>query len=189
MHMLQTLAYISQIAAGIGILVAVFTFLVHRNQLNFDVIMNCNERFQAILLDLETGNSARDELAKRRYVDLCNEQLFYFSNGYLPSEVIEEWLDGMIDYLPQLDENGHVRPEHPGIVEARFLEGYPRIKEAFTMDRLYDMNSRDQRESWAWQVRKRVRPDPIVLVLVRDFFAPVFERRRQGSAESNSYKE
>ncbi len=43
-EVLETLAYVAQIAGGIGILVAA-TLLVHRSQLNFDVIMNCNQRF------------------------------------------------------------------------------------------------------------------------------------------------
>jgi hypothetical protein len=36
-------------------------------------------------------------------VDLCNEELFYFVEGYLPQEVIREWLTGMVLYLPHYD--------------------------------------------------------------------------------------
>lgn len=143
--MLENLAYIPQILGGAGIFVAAITLLVHRNQLNFEVIASCTERFQRIMADLESEDHATEERAKRRYVDLCNEELFYFRSGYLPSDVMEEWLDGMIDYLPLFDDvTGEVRPDHPGIVEPDLLEGYPRIKGVFAVDGSYDLTSRDR---------------------------------------------
>jgi hypothetical protein len=36
----------------------------------------------------------------RQYLDLCNEELFYFQNRYLPTEVEVEWLDGMLEFIP-----------------------------------------------------------------------------------------
>jgi hypothetical protein len=163
------LAYISQIAGGLGILVAAAAYVVHRRQLNFNMVMECNQRFQEILVDLEAEDGAPRNQAKKRYVDLCNEQLFYFSKGYLPREVIEEWLDGMIDYLPLFDSaTGEVRPDHPGIVELNLLEGYPRIRTIFTVDASYGLASRDQRMALVRRIGNTVRPEPIRLVLWRD---------------------
>ncbi len=167
--MLQILAYVAQIAGGIGILAAAATFLVHRNQLNFDVITNCNQRFQEIVVDLKAGDGPQEKRARERYVDLCNEELFYFANGYLPREVIEEWLEGMFDYLPLFDDKSKkVRPEHSWIVEPGMLEGYPRIKEAFTVEVPHGSKVLYQRKALAQQIGKKVRPEPVLLVLWRD---------------------
>jgi hypothetical protein len=183
--MLQILAYVAQIAGGIGLLVAAATFLVHRNQLNFDVIMNCNQRFQEIVADLEAGGGQQEKQAKKRYVDLCNEQLFYFSNGYLPREVIEEWLDGMIYYLPLFDDvTGEVRSEHPGIVEPDLLEGYSRLLEGFAVDGSHCPTSREERMALARRIGKKVKPESILIVFWRDIldrFKPRLSQAGGGS--------
>ena len=167
--MLETLASVAQIVGGIGILVAAATFLVHRSQLNFDVITNCTQRFQEIVVDLKAGHGPRERRARERYVDLCNEQLFYFANGYLPREVIEEWLDGMIYYLPLFDDKTQqICPEHHGIVEPDLLDGYPRIKEAFTVEGADVPHSPDQRKTLARRIGKKLRPEPVFLVVWRD---------------------
>ena len=166
--MLQILTYIAQIAGGLIILVAAAAYLVHRRQLNFNMIMNCNQRFQEIFVDLEDDNP-QGQHAKRRYVDLCNEQLFYFKNGYLPREVFEEWLESMIDYLPLFDSvTGRMRPDYPGVVDPGLLEGYPTIKRIFVLDGPYDLTLRDQRIAFVRRLGKKVKPEPILLVIWRD---------------------
>ncbi len=168
--MLQILAYVAQIAGGVGILAAAATFLVHRNQLNFDVIMKCNQRFQEIVVDLKAGDGPQEKRARERYVDLCNEELFYFANGYLPREVIEEWLGGMLDYLPLFDDvTGRVvHSERPPIVEPGLLKDYPRIKEAFTVEGPDIPQSPHQRKALTQRIGKKVRQEPVLLVLWRD---------------------
>src|SRR5215204_2619338 len=87
-EVLESLAYIAQIIA-VGVLIyAVYSYLLQRQQLNFDVITNCTSRFQAILPDLYSDNDKRRRMAQDKYVDLCNEELFYFLNGYLPADVV-----------------------------------------------------------------------------------------------------
>ncbi len=168
--MLEGLAYVGQILGGVGIFVAAITLLVHRNQLNFQIIASCTDRFQRIMSDLESEDQATRERAEKRYVDLCNEQLFYFRNGYLPRDVMEEWLGGMIDYLPLFDDvTGRVvHPERPPIVEPGLLEDYPRIKEAFTVEGPDIPKSPHQRKALTRRIGKKVRPEPVLLVLWRD---------------------
>ncbi len=158
--MLESLAYLGQILGGVGIFVAAITLLVHRNQLNFQVIANCTERFQSIMADLESGDDAIVKRAKRRYVDLCNEQLFYFRNGYLPREVMEEWLDGMVYRLPlwKAPEAEEVHPEHPGEMEEELFKEYSRIKEAFAVVEPCDLASPRERTALVRQLRIRVEP-------------------------------
>ncbi len=177
--MLQILAHVAQIVGGIAILVAAATFLVHRSQLNFDVITNCTQRFQEIVVDLKAGNGPKERRARERYVDLCNEQLFYFASGYLPREVIEEWLDGMVYYLPLFDDKTQeICPKHHGIVEVDLLEGYPRVKEAFTVKGSDVPQSPDQRKALARQIGKKVRPEPVLLVVWRDILDRLSEPDR-----------
>lgn len=167
--MLQTLAYIAQIAGGLGLVVAAGSYLIHRNQLSFNTITSCTKRFQEILVDLEEQDNLKVGQAKRRYVDLCNEQLFYFKNGYLPREVMEERLESMIDYLPLFDAiSGHVRPDHIGIVEPELLQGYPTIRETFVVDRSDDLSSLDGRLAFGRRIGRKLKPEPLLRVVWRN---------------------
>jgi hypothetical protein len=177
--MLQTLGHVARIAGGLGLFVAAGTYLIHRNQFNFNMIVSCNQRFQEVLVDLEEEDKRKKHQAKKRYVDLCNEQLFYFRSGYLPREVIEEWLESMIDYLPLFDDaTGEVHPDHLGIVESELLKDYPTIRRVFAVDASYDLTSRDQRMAFVQQVGQRVKPEPILLVLWRDILDRVSDANR-----------
>ncbi|HZB10109.1 MAG TPA: hypothetical protein VE525_13465 [Rubrobacter sp.] len=128
---------------------------------------------------MEEEDKRKKHQAKKRYVDLCNEQLFYFRSGYLPREVIEEWLESMIDYLPLFDDaTGEVHPDHLGIVESELLKDYPTIRRVFAVDASYDLTSRDQRMAFVQQVGQRVKPEPILLVLWRDILDRVSDANR-----------
>ena len=74
-------AYVAQIVSSIALLVAAFAFLVSRNQLNFGVITSCDDRFQRIVPWMESRDRQEREQGERQYVDLYNEQLFYFRNN------------------------------------------------------------------------------------------------------------
>jgi hypothetical protein len=170
--MLQTLAYLAQIGGGLGIIVAAGSYLIHRNQLSFAVVANCNERFQDLLIDLEGEDTRKREPAKRRYVDLCNEQLFYFSRGHLPREVFEEWLESMVDYLPLFDEvTGEVHPDCRGVIDPELLEGYPTLKGVFVVEGPHDLAPRDRRLALVRRISRKVRSEPIPHVVWRDIRA------------------
>ncbi len=100
---LESLAYVAQIVGVVVLLYVAYSYLLQRKQLNFDVMTSCTARFQDILPLLRSEVQEERDKGEEQYVDLCNEQLFYFANGYLPPEVIEEWLDGMVLYLPHYD--------------------------------------------------------------------------------------
>lgn len=154
----EVLAYLVQLVAALALITAILTYLAHRNQLRFDVITNCVERFQKIVPNMESADAQEAKRAKRQYVDLCNEQLFYFGEKYLPDEVVEEWLDGMIDYLPQLDGEGkaHLKSWRNGMTEPKMLKGYPRIEDAFTVDEPCDLGSRGERDELIEHLRGKV---------------------------------
>lgn len=152
----ETLAYLAQIIA-VGVLIyAASSYLLQRQQLNFDVITNCTERFQNILPALRFEEDSQREEAQKRYVDLCNEQVFYFANGYLPPDVIAEWLDGMVLYLPHRNgeewcsaEQHSVRPE--------LLRDYSRLQGILQVGRRYDTNCKEQREELVGEIHANVK--------------------------------
>jgi hypothetical protein len=69
-----------------------------RRDLSFQILTTCNSRFYDIVDDLTTGELAQASL--RQYIDLCHEELFYAENGYIEQNIVFEWLDGMLGFLP-----------------------------------------------------------------------------------------
>jgi hypothetical protein len=122
---------------------AIAAFFLTKKQLNFSVMISCIERFQNILPGLESTDPETKDLAIRRYIDLCNEEIFYFQQGYIPDVVIEEWIEGMAFYLPWFNKRGDiVRPANLKIKEElleKMLEGYPRIRRTFTFTQSYNL--------------------------------------------------
>jgi hypothetical protein len=121
---------------GVGSLAfTAYSYHLSKKQFNFAVIINCTERFQKILPLLESEDQAELEKAIGLYIDLCNEQLFYFENKYLPKEIIEEWTDGMLDYLPYFDENGNNINKNllsEKIETHKSFDKNPRLRKTFT---------------------------------------------------------
>jgi hypothetical protein len=138
---------VALVVGATAILWGIRTYNITHNQLNFSVITNCVERFQDIVARLKSDNFGERIKAIRQYIDLCNEELFYFKKKYLPEEVIDEWLDGMISYLPLFDEEGNNLNTQaiPEIDNKNLLNEYPRIKKAFTVERKYDISTFEQR--------------------------------------------
>jgi len=126
------------------------------------------------MVDLENVNPRQEdkpkvEWAKKRYVDLCNEQVFYFRSGYLPREVMEEWLESMVDYLPLFDDvTGETRTDCPGYVEPELLKGYPALRTFFVVGASTAPTSPGDRQALIRWIGKTIRPEPIRLVLWRD---------------------
>ncbi len=159
--LLEAAAYVAQIVAAGAIVLAAVTYAVHRKQLNFDVITSCTARWQEIMPDLERavrGGDPGGEVAER-YVDLCNEELFYFMEGYLPKEVVREWLTGMVLHLPhyQGEFKNEDRPEaFSDMVSPELLKGYPRLKRVFNLDRAYDPRQEPERQALVKEIEERI---------------------------------
>lgn len=134
---------LSWVVGAISLAVAAFTYALGKSQFNFAVITNCVERYQSIMAKIRSGNGEERIEALKRYVDLCNEELFYFKNRYVPEEVVDEWIEGMICYLPQYFkiEERYIKTEYaPEIVDLDLLKDYPRIRKSFTVYRKYDLS-------------------------------------------------
>ena len=187
-YILNILSQLLQIAGALAILAAAYTYVVHRKQLNFDVIRGCSEKFQKVMVEMRSSDPHTAEQAERQYVDLCNEQLFYFGARYLPDAVVDEWLEGMIDYLPQLKAVGTSVGEAPSphtedyrnkeAVSPELLAGYPRISEAFLVSngdsgaRPYDLDNPEERLQLIQHVKGRVNREDDLL----DYLADTLKR-------------
>ena len=119
-----------------SLMYAAYSYKTSQKQLNFAVIVSCTERFQKIMPQLKSQDADERQRAIKAYVDLCNEELFYIKHNYLPEEIVNEWLDGMIYYLPHfrngenLNNSEHCLKE----IDAKMLEEYPQIQKAFEVN-------------------------------------------------------
>ncbi len=140
--------------AGSGALVyAASTYRLNKNQFSFAVMTSCIDRFQKVMAQLKSTDEDLRSEALQRYVDLCNEELFYFKNNYLPEEVVNEWIEGMIFYLPHFDESGNNLNHDPiadEIVEKDLLKDYPRIRKALSVREPYPLNTEDSSTPSVW---------------------------------------
>lgn len=168
MTAVQTLA--AAVAAG-SIVWAVRSYKVVQGQLGFDVIQSCMTRFQAILGDLDNsrggagnhqdlGEAHLVRAAAKRYIDLCNEELFYFQMGYVPDLIMDEWIDGMLSYLPLYDEHHKVVYQDyklRDLLRQGDLKDYPRIAESFSVRRNPDLEESEQLADYIGQVKVKIR--------------------------------
>ncbi len=155
-EIIETVALVLGAAA---IIWGIRTYRVTHNQFNFAVITSCIARFQAIFPLLRSPNASERRKAIKQYIDLCNEELFYFKNNYVPDEVVDEWIEGMIYYLPWFDEsernlNGEALPE---IISENLLAGYPRIQQAFKVDKRYNLSSLGERMALVRLVKQNIK--------------------------------
>lgn len=107
----MTVEAYASLFAGMALIGIPVTWLALRKEtkaLHHTVMISCIGRFQDIVDDLAAiaklaegiDLTADQQGVVRQYLDLCNEELFYFQNRYLPTEVEVEWLDGMLEFIP-----------------------------------------------------------------------------------------
>lgn len=156
---IESIKDIFEIAAwfftSLGIWLAYRSLKQTRNQFHFDIMVSCITRFQDIVQHLDSDDPDLRQNAQQRYIDLCNEELFYFVNGWLPKEVEKEWLDGMIDLLPHLNHACQNLNDEAQISVDQ-LEDYPRIRHAFTVTKQHDLKARDDRNELIASIQKQL---------------------------------
>lgn len=131
------------------ILIAIAAFatkqiLINQKQLHIATISSCVAGYRLLGGLKKTTN---DNVVLGKYIDLTNEELFYFQHDYLPLEVSKEWIDGMIDFMPITNaESEIINKEYclKYFVDYRdeMFKSYPRIKHAFELEsgRSYDID-------------------------------------------------
>lgn len=90
--------FVSFVVTSLSLSAIYFSYFHSKKQIHFTTIEKCINDYRSLYHKYEEKYNNPKFLDQ--YLDLVNEELFYIENGYLPKEVAEEWIDGMIDYLP-----------------------------------------------------------------------------------------
>ena len=173
---------ITQLITALGVLIAVTAYSISRKSLYLTTIEKCIEGFRN-LANLNNKPS-RAEIGK--YIDLVNEELFYFQHGYLPIEIADEWIDGMIDFLPIFDKNQNVLNPNNCIQDLaekhdRYFQNYLRVRTAFIIKGNYDFKLSYSSDTKSASKRKSQRRKLIIEILknlkVLKWYKP-FQKRK-----------
>lgn len=142
---IDSIAIIANIFTILGFLTVIFSLVQYfhsKKNLNFEVINQCLEKYnQWRKSDLTDSQKLKD------YVEVVNLEFFYFQHNYLPIEIAYEWIDGIVDVLPFVNEDSiNLNPEIRLVkINSTFekfnyekylagLTDYPRIKIAFNFN-------------------------------------------------------
>lgn len=113
-----------------------------QKQFSFEIITSCTTRFQEIVDMIDSSDQEEKKRGYRKYIDLCNEEIFYFQQKYILEEVMKEWLDGMLNYIPVYykDEKTNLNKNLLStniLEESDLLDRYPRIRNVFKVNKIY----------------------------------------------------
>ncbi len=141
-----------ELFASVAIIFAAAQIWVNRKQLFLSTIVKCVSDYR-YFLGME--KDCQDVHKIIRYIDFCNEELFYFKHGYILNKIAYEWIDGMINYLPLRNSEGKILNQQHCL--NYFLENsealikYPRVQWAFELrgrynfDLVYDASPENHR--------------------------------------------
>lgn len=130
----------ANVATAFGILGFAFFYFSHQQsqrQFKVSVMLSCIDRFQKLFPIIRGDEDDKNRI--KRYVDLTNEEFFYFQQGYIPKQVIVEWMDSVIDFLP-VYRTGQNLPINYNVLQPRaihdeqMLNDYPRLLKALRME-------------------------------------------------------
>jgi hypothetical protein len=140
---------VAAIVSAVAVLLAVLSWrqqqrgLAHqRRDLSFQILTACNTRFYDIVDNLTTGKL--EEAYVRQYIDLCHEELFYAENSYIEQNIVFEWLDGMLGFLPVWIESRPSDDNHRPAVNAMLL-----VREQAELAAASDKVAADAKPHWA----------------------------------------
>ena len=152
---------VSSLLTSLGILIAAIAYATQKRQFFFEIMTSCIERYQSIIKDLNSESLTPRVSALRQYIDLCNEELFYFKHKYVPREVEREWIDGMLDIIPVYTAHGDQfnNCKYNEILNPKLelLNEYPRIICSFKVSRKYKLNDSKDRIKLINEISTRLR--------------------------------
>lgn len=140
---------LANIVTALGILSFIGLYLAHRqtqSQFRFTVMLSCIDRFQQLVPIIR--NDENDTTRLKKYIDLTNEEFFYFQRNYIPKEVMIEWMDTIVEYLPIYTRNSSAPINYSTwivklIHDENLVKGYPRLLHALTIGAA-DIDVRDK---------------------------------------------
>ena len=133
---LQAAASAVAIIGGILIVYNIYSFRLSQNQFRHGVMTHCLDKYWKIVFESQELREKDLKAWCQQYCELVNEELFYFQVGYIPTEVMVEWLDGILYYFTPND-NSEVKNAEEILAEKiqDLSKGYPRIKRAFDISK------------------------------------------------------
>ncbi len=151
-------ANIATVTGIIVIIVGLFSYIIEKKNLNFTAVQHCikvyKENYQNI------GVNDIDKI--KQYTSFINEELFYFEKKYLPYSIADEWLDGLIDFVPVFNSSGTFVNEMkalPNVVHEVMDGKMPsRIRRIFTIRGDYNVQliySRNHNDSKAKTIARK----------------------------------
>ena len=141
-----------ELLSFLAIIVASFNYLWSKKQVHFSTMEHCIREFRGLAERDKskefTKNSSK--ILVKNYIELVNEEFFYFENNFLHQDVAIEWVDGMIDYLPFIDDNENVlngkwtftiinsKDKSETITIHELCQNYPRVWNAIKINNTID---------------------------------------------------
>lgn len=163
------LEIVSYLVTSVSLIGLWYAYIFSKKQIHFTAMDKCIKEFRQISTPTFLGSDNRAE----QYIELINEEFFYFEYDYLPMQVSVEWVDGMIDYLPfYCKNNGFIKSTRFVKLSdeqstSAILYDYPRVRKALTIkkdidfDKIYmDVSTEEFR-----LVRKKERDKLIYLII------------------------
>ena len=127
---------------ALAIVFAVVQIRINKKQLFLSTITKCVSDFRNLG---ELNRQTVDTIIINRYVDLTNEELFYFEHNYIPKDIMKEWIDGMIDFIPITNSKGHILNKKYCVKyiannRSIIFQNFPRIQHTFEISKTYDFS-------------------------------------------------
>lgn len=131
-----------------GVIGLAAIWISHRlsvKQFQFTVMLSCIDRFQNLYPVQRDSQEGDFEQRLIKYLDLTNEEFFYFQNGFIPKVVMVEWMDSIIECLPIY----HIDNQEPlnydlldfrEIHDRKLLQKFPRLEIAMKVNGNYDFS-------------------------------------------------
>ena len=172
-QIINSIGLFVQIVVAIAVVFGVRQITINQKQLHLNTITKCINDFRNLSpFNINTDN----EKVLSIYIDLTNEELFYFQHEYIPKEVAKEWLDGMIDFIPITDKshrilNGRFCNQSISQNRNKYFNSYPRVKNAFSVKSNFDFEliySNDESKSRS-RIRERRKLIKEILFNIKKF--------------------
>jgi len=150
----QTFAFL---VGSLSLVVATIAYLLSRKGLQFNVMIACIQRFQDLLPNLDGDDVVERDVLQ--YLDLCNEELFYFQQNYLRKEVALEWIEGMVKFLPLINEATKSPWDGKPYLTStdKLIHQFPRVAHAFSTTTFPDLATQEARRRYVERILNRAR--------------------------------
>jgi hypothetical protein len=113
----------TMLSAG-AIVVVIVEYFANRNVRNIQLMQRCIDNFRKWFSD---SNRKVDFF----YLELLNEELFYFQKGMIQKKVAIEWIEGMLDYIIIKSADGTPLNDYSDQVDIESLDKFNNNKNFF----------------------------------------------------------